>query len=53
MSGFGDFYNKKTKKLSKEELARRAAKNSGASFGGYVVPQPAVISRGKKDKNLQ
>lgn len=46
MGNFGDFYNKNKKKLSKEEQVRKAAKSGTA---GWVVPQPQVIKRGKKE----
>ena len=46
MGGFGDFYNKNKKKPSKDEQARKA----GKSTPSWVVPQPTVISKGKKDK---
>lgn len=52
MPGFGDFYNKNRKKLSKEELARKAAKSGAASgsAGSWVMPAPQVIKKGKKDQ---
>lgn len=49
MGSFGDFYNKNKKKVSKEELARKASKQGVVS--SWVVPQPQVINRGKKEKN--
>lgn len=49
MAGFGDFYNKSKKKLSKEELARKTAK-SGATGPSWVVPTPQVVKKGKKDQ---
>lgn len=46
---FGDFNNKKNKKLSKEEQAKKAARQTGSTvFGGYQFKQPEVIGRGKK-----
>lgn len=48
MPGYGDFYNKSKKKLSKEEMARKAAK-SGVAGPPWVVPAPQVIRKGKKD----
>lgn len=42
---FGDFNNKKNKKLSKEEQVRRAGKTLSNS---YQFKQPEVIGRGKK-----
>ncbi len=48
MGNFGDFYNKKNrKKVSKEELARKA-KQSAPEV--YVPPAPEVIRKGKKDQ---
>jgi len=49
MGSFGDYYNSKKKKLSKEEQARKAAR-SGSSVPSWVVPTPAVIKKGKKDQ---
>lgn len=49
MPGFGDYYNKNKKKLSKEEQARKAAK-SGLTGPSWVVPAPQVIKKGKKDQ---
>ena len=49
---FGDFNNKKNKKLSKGEQAKKAAKQTGSVFGGYTFSQPEVISRGKKKDNF-
>lgn len=48
MAGFGDYYNKNKKKLSKEEQAKKALKNTGAPT--WVVPTPQVIKKGKKDQ---
>lgn len=45
MGSFGDYYHKTKKKLSRQEMAKKAAK-SGPSF--YVAPQPTVIGKGKK-----
>ena len=41
---FGDFNNKKNKKVSKEEQSRRAVK----TVSTYQFKQPELISRGKK-----
>ncbi|MDO8514929.1 MAG: hypothetical protein Q7S14_00375 [bacterium] len=41
---FGDFSNKKNKKVSKEEQARRAVK----TISTYQFKQPEIIARGKK-----
>jgi hypothetical protein len=46
MGSFGDYFRKKEKKLSKEELARRAAKSATSS--SWAVPQPQVIKKGKR-----
>lgn len=46
MASFGDFYNKNKKKQSKGEMTKRA--NKGVP--SWVVPQPQVITKGKKDK---
>jgi hypothetical protein len=49
MGLFGDFHNKKIKKLSKEEQAKKAARQSRSDIGSsYQFRQPEVISRGKK-----
>lgn len=47
MPGFGDFYNKTKKKLSKEEMAKKAGRGVAPS---WVIPQPQVVKKGKKDK---
>ncbi|MCL4390562.1 MAG: hypothetical protein M1484_03480 [Patescibacteria group bacterium] len=47
MAGYGDFYNKNKKKLSKEELARKAARVPSSSWS---APAPQVIKKGKKDE---
>lgn len=50
MASFGDFYNKNKKKLSKDEMARKAAKQ-GSSAPSWVLPQPELMrARGKKEK---
>ena len=46
MAGFGDYYNQKKKKPSKDDMAKKATKMTPS----WVVPQPQVISKGKKDK---
>jgi c-di-GMP-related signal transduction protein len=48
MGMFGDFNNKKNKKMSKEEQAKKAARQNSGGFTGYTFTQPVVISRGKK-----
>ncbi len=45
---FGDFNNKRSKKVSKEGLAKKAVKQTGDSFSGYQFKQPEIIARGKK-----
>ncbi len=45
MASFGDFYNKNKKKVSKAEVAKKANKTAPS----WVVPQPQVIKKGKKE----
>lgn len=47
MAGFGDFYNKNKKKLSKEEQARKAAKSANSATP-WSTSTPQVIGKGKK-----
>lgn len=48
MANFGDFYNKNKKKPSKDEQAKKAAKSTTA----WVVPQPQVLTKGKREKGV-
>lgn len=49
MGSFGDFYNKNKKKMSKDEMAKKAAKG-GSSNPSWVITPPTVIPKGKAKK---